>query len=243
MKNTMILEKLKNLNMYYTHPSYALEQKLLHEIKMGSLEEAMQTVHQINKSERATLAKDSKRSTKNSLIGSCTLFTRAIIDAGVDPEDAFDLSDVFITHIEGLENEDELQTFEYEMVTAFVKTVNQSRLFNFPYPISKVVKYIHEHVTSKLTVIDLAEIANTSPDYLSKIFHKEIGMTISQYIKKEKIEVAKQFLIYDNMKITDIAILLEYCNSAYFSNVFKAETGQTPAEFRRLAGKTTKDIY
>jgi YesN/AraC family two-component response regulator len=243
MKNTMILEKLKNLNMYYNHPSYILEQKLLHEIKMGSLEDAMQTVHQINESERATLAKSSTRSIKNSLIGSCTIFTRAIIDAGVNPEDAFDLSDVFIKHIEGLEKEAELQTFEYEMVTAFVKTVNQSRLFNFPYPISKVVTYIHEHVTSKLTVIDLADIAHTSPDYLSKIFHKEIGMTISQYVKKEKIEMAKQFLKYDNMKITDIAILLEYCNPAYFSNVFKAETGQTPAEYRRLTNQITENIY
>jgi len=241
MKNTMILEKLKNLNMYYNHPSYVLEQKLLNAIKMGSLENSMQAVHLINESERATLAKDSTRSIKNSLIGSCTLFTRAVIDAGVDPEDAFDLSDVFIKHIEGLEDEKELLAFEYEMVTAFVKTVNQSRLFNFPYTISKVVRYIHEHATSKLTVTDLAELAHTSSDYLSKIFHKEVGMTISQYIQKEKIEVAKQFLIYEDMKITDIAILLEYCNSAYFSNVFKAETGQTPGEFRKLANRNSSN--
>lgn len=234
MKNSLIREKLKNLDIHYKHPSYTLEQKLLNEIKQGYLIQSRITLEEINALERPTLARDSIRSIKNSLIGSCTLFTRAAIEAGIDSEDAFDLSDVFIKHLEGIDKEFDLLEFEYEMLETFIKLVQNTVIFNYPFPISKIVKYIYENSTTKITVSHLAEMTHLSPDYLAKIFFKEVGISITDYIQKQKIEVAKNFLQYTEMKITDIATLLEYCNPGYFSSVFKHHTGHTPVSFRKL---------
>ncbi len=233
MKDSLIKEKLKNLDSHYNHPSYSLEKKLLKEIKMGMLHEALNTLHKITGLERPSLARDSMRSIKNSLIGSCTLFTRAVIEAGIDSEDAFDLSDVFINHIESLDKQEYLIKFEYEMVEDFIKLIQQSKIYNYPYPISTVVKYIYENATTKLTVSSLARLIHLSPDYLSKLFHNEVGIPMTDYIQQQKIEVAKSFLEFTEMKVTDISTLLEFCNLGYFSNVFKKHTGLSPIAFRK----------
>jgi YesN/AraC family two-component response regulator len=233
VKNSLIKEKLKNLDIHYKHPSYALECKLLKEIRQGYLSSAAHTLKEINALEKPILARDSIRSTKNSLIGSCTLFTRAVIEAGVNSEDAFDLSDVFIKHIESLDKKEDLIAFEYEMLETCIKLIQNAVIFNYPFPISKVAKHIYENATSKITVSTLAELTHLSPDYLSKLFYKEVGMSITDYIQKQKVEVAKNFLEFSQMKVTDIATLLEFCNPGYFSNVFKNHTGMSPALYRK----------
>lgn len=234
MKSLLIKEKLKNYNLHYRHPSYYYEKKLLNEMRLCLLDEALHTLKEINTLDRPALAYDSIRSLKNSLIGSCTIFTRAVIEAGIDYEDAFNLSDVFIKHIESLDHEKELKEFEYKMVKDFIELIQEDRIKEHPYPISKVVKYIYENASSKLSVNMLAEMNNLSPNYLSKRFHQEVGIPISEYIQIQKIELAKNFLEFSEMKITDIATLLEFCNPAYFTNVFKKHTGISPNTYRKL---------
>ncbi len=237
VKNSLIREKLRNLDSHYVHPSFALETKLLREIEYGYLEEALATQKRILMDERPKLAKDSLRSTKNALIASCTLFTRSAIAGGIIPEDAFNLSDVFINQIETFEHPKDCVGFEYDMIKSFTRLVQQSKVYDYPYPISKVVKYIYVNATSKLSVASVAEFCNLSPDYLSKIFHKEVGITMTDYIHIQKIEVAKHFLEFSKMSITEIATLLEFCNPAYFSNVFKKYMLMTPLAYRKKYGQ------
>ena len=73
--------------------------------------------------------------------------------------------------------------------------------------------------------------------YLSKIFHKEVGITMTDYIHIQKIEVAKHFLEFSKMSITEIATLLDFCNPAYFSNVFKKHMQMTPLAYRKKYGQ------
>lgn len=233
MKNSLIREKLKNIDSNYSHPSYFFERKMLNDIRMGHLTNAITDLDLINKIERPTLAKGSIRSIKNSLIASCTLFTRAAIEAGIDSEDAFDLSDVFINHIEILDNGADLSSFEYEMLEDFVKLVQKNRAGNFPYPISKIIKYIYENATDKLSVKLLADIFNLSPDYLSKLFHTSVGVHLCDYIQIQKVELGKSYLEFTDLSIRDISTLLEFCNPAYFTNVFKKNTGISPKTYRK----------
>lgn len=233
MKNSMIKEKLRNLDMHYTHPSYFLEKKLLRQIKMGLKSDVIATLDEINALQRASLARDTLRSIKNSLIASCTLFTRSAIESGVDSEDAFDLSDVFIKEIETYDNESQLLQFEYTMANSFISLVQTSKLNKYPYPTSRVVRIIYEGVTTKLSLIDIADKVNLSPDYLSKLFHKEVGCTVSEFIQQQKIETAIYFLEYTDLKITEISTILEYCNPGHFSNTFRKHALCTPAEYRK----------
>ena len=104
MSEKIIYSKIEKYASYYKHPSYYLERKMLNALKRGIRKEAIETLNVINRMERARLADSPVRSVKNSLIASCTLFTRAAIDADVPPEDAFSHSDVHILEIEALNN-------------------------------------------------------------------------------------------------------------------------------------------
>ena len=77
--------------------------------------------------ERARLADSPVRSVKNSLIASCTLFTRAAIDADVPPEDAFSHSDVHILEIEALNNLYLLKKYEYIMLEDYFQLIEKYR--------------------------------------------------------------------------------------------------------------------
>lgn len=233
MNSGLIKEKLQNYNRFYSHPSYSMEKKLISEIKSGMLDRALASLDALNTLEKSRLAYDSIRSLKNSQIASCTLFSRAAIEGGVDPEDAFSLSDSFIKEIEMLSKEKDLMLLEYNMVKEFVGLVKQSNVRKYTRPIAKVVSYINEHTSSKLSVSLLAEVAHLSPDHLSKVFFEEVGVHLTHYIQQRKIEVSKVFLVHSDMKISDIAAVLEFCNAAYFSSVFKKHTGISATKYRK----------
>ena len=70
------------------------------------------------------------------------------------------------------------------------------------------------------------------PIYLSELFKKETNMNISNYITAYRIERAKEMLQDIENKIYDVANLVGYDDSRYFSQVFKKHTGMTPTQYR-----------
>lgn len=70
--------------------------------------------------------------------------------------------------------------------------------------------------------------------YLSNLFSSVEGVTIEQYLIQQKIEKAKELLIYDELSLTEIAWRLGYSSVSHLSNQFRKVTGQTPSKFRSL---------
>jgi two-component system response regulator YesN len=221
-----------NLNFYY-HPSYALEQQLMDCIIRCDRNGAKEVLNQINSLERAKLASEPIRSLKNSLICSCTLFTRAVIHGGVLPEDAFNLSDVMIRQIEKLDSVHDLVELEYEMVNCFIDTLKATEKLEYNPLVNKAITYIHREIfNDKLSLEKIAEFAGVHPGYLSKIFKESVGMSIPEYINRKKIEDSKFFLLHTDSQLSEIAQMLGYCNQSYYTSLFKKYTGMTPGQYK-----------
>lgn len=233
MNINFIKHKMDKLDSNYKHPSYYLEKKLIQEITGCLLEDAMDTLNIINSLERAVLAQSPMRSLKNSLIGSCTLFSRAAIEANVNAEDVFSMSDMMILKIEAIRDMKTLQAYEYTMVREFISLIEASRISHHSYQVTTMIKYIHTHITENITLDDLVKITNNSKAYLSRLFKKEMGATIIDYIHEQKIEVSKKFLDHSYMSIADVAILFNFCSATYYSRTFKKYTGLTPSQYRK----------
>jgi len=73
--------------------------------------------------------------------------------------------------------------------------------------------------------------------YLSKIFSKVRKTTIEHFIIVHKIERVKQFLLYDNLTLSEIALRLHYSSPAHLSSQFKKVTGITPSRFKKSKSK------
>jgi YesN/AraC family two-component response regulator len=195
---------------------------------------AQEVLEQINSLERAKLASEPIRSLKNSLICSCTLFTRAIINGGILPEDAFSLSDVMIRQIEKIDSFESLKVLEYEMVTCFIDTLKSADRLEYNHVVNRAITYIHQEILHDLSLENIANFAGVHPGYLSKIFKESVGMIIPEYINRKKIEDSKYFLLHTTSRLSDIAQMFGYCNQSYYTALFKKYTGMTPGQYKSI---------
>lgn len=93
-------------------------------------------------------------------------------------------------------------------------------------------RYIHENYTSNLSLPEIAEYAHLSPFYLSNLFSKANGSTITDYINSVRLQKACELLTTTNMMIYEIAAAVGYENVTYFSKIFKKTYGITPLEYK-----------
>lgn len=74
-------------------------------------------------------------------------------------------------------------------------------------------------------------------NYISNLFSSVEGITIEQFIIRQKIEKVKELLFYDELTLSEIAYRMGYSSGAYLTNQFKKVTGMTPGLFRKLHNK------
>lgn len=103
--------------------------------------------------------------------------------------------------------------------------------------VENVRKYIDMHYADQISLSYLSELFHINNAYLSEIFKIHVGKNFSDYLNHLRMENACIFLKDNQLKIIDIAHLVGFSNSGYFSTVFKKYYGQTPAEFRSIARK------
>ena len=94
-----------------------------------------------------------------------------------------------------------------------------------------VKKYIVEHIEEKLTLNNVAEVFNISPNYLSILFSKHNDIGFSDFINQSKIEAAKKMLVDGDYKIYEVSDVLGFESAFYFSRVFKKVTGLSPRDY------------
>lgn len=98
--------------------------------------------------------------------------------------------------------------------------------------VTTIKNYIHSHLESDLTRESLAAMVYLTPDYLSHLFKRETGFSLTNYIIYERIEEAKRMLAGTDKSVSEIATRCGFQNISYFSRQFRRFTGVTPREFR-----------
>lgn len=101
-------------------------------------------------------------------------------------------------------------------------------------PIRKIINYIAASYDSDISLEQLAGRMGITPDYLSHLFTKEVGISFSTYVKKYRIGVAKKMMLDSDCKIREIGRKTGYGDPKYFSKVFREVTGLSPREYIRM---------
>lgn len=99
--------------------------------------------------------------------------------------------------------------------------------------LGQVIQYIDRHFSEKITLEQLAKRTHISKSYLTRRFRQFTGETIVNYINKLRIQYAREMLVNSEKNITEIAWAVGFDSPKYFHRVFKKETGESPAAFRR----------
>ena len=104
-----------------------------------------------------------------------------------------------------------------------------------PTRVKRIVHYINEHLGSELKRDDIAEKMNLSPDYMTRIFKAEMGVSLKEYIIQQKMKHAQVMLRTTTLPINFIAAKVGYSNFSHFSFTYKKALGITPQEERKKA--------
>ena len=95
------------------------------------------------------------------------------------------------------------------------------------------ISYIANHYSEELSAEVLASAVYLTPDYLSRLFKKATGKSISQYIRQYRMEKAKDALLHTRKKVIDIGIESGYPNYSYFCQSFREYFGSSPEKYRQ----------
>ena len=101
------------------------------------------------------------------------------------------------------------------------------------YAIRRAINYIREHYSENISLDMLSEQLEITPEYLSALFNKEVGINFSTFLKQFRISQAKRLLKGTDYKIYEIAAQVGYNDPKYFNRVFKEEIGVSPGDYRQ----------
>jgi two-component system, response regulator YesN len=107
--------------------------------------------------------------------------------------------------------------------------------------VDSVIEYIGEHLEDKLTLQQLADYVYLHPQYLSRLFKQEKGITITEFITMKRIEKSKSLLISTQESITDISEKCGFTDLNYFSRVFSKIEGVSPKKYRQYEQTLRKE--
>ncbi|WP_379134234.1 helix-turn-helix domain-containing protein [Paenibacillus sp. sgz500958] len=134
--------------------------------------------------------------------------------------------------ISGLESRGEVMGQIDVLAEQVMEEVKKTRFSSGLQLAEAVRKYVEENFSYELTLSSLADMFHINETYLSGLFKQHVGITFSDYVTALRISKAEQLLRENELKLTDIAMLVGYSTSSYFSTCFKKSFGKSPKEYR-----------
>ena len=176
---------------------------------------------------------DPVRNLKNYCIIMNTLLRKAAEQGGVHPIHLDEMSSRYAWKIEAIPSLSEGQGMMDEMFLSYCQLVKKHSVRNYSALIQQAIIYIDSDLEGDLSLNMLAEKLNVNGSYLSTLFKKEMGQTITDYITTKRVTLAMRLLGTTKMQIQAVAQKCGIPDVNYFTKKFKKATGRTPKEYRQ----------
>ena len=234
--------ELKKMNLSsedieLTNERYNLENLKLKYIKLGNYEKALKYEREMSALSELSqrIPNNIFRALKNGVFISSAIIRKSVEEIGVPPTFIHDLSSKIFSWIENASTIAEVRKINEDIIKEYSKLClfHNEKYNSFNPNIKNALLFIDINKDRFVTLSEVAEFISLNPEYLSRLFKKEMGMNFKDYIQKNKIDLAINYLKEGNLKISEIAFKLDYCNVENFSKAFKKHQNITPAEFRK----------
>lgn len=238
MKQSIVLEKQKIIER-----GHQLREKLLKSIEYGDVEKTFDYIKEVDDLIQGDLLDLLKRnpgnrlrSYKNFLLSHNTLYGYAAGKGGLSAVQSHYMTEKYAILIEHSETISRLEHLHQDMLKYYS---NPKHRFNYRKErslVSKVESFIEQNFSEEISIEEIAEYLYVHPSHLMRTFKQEKKMTISHYRNKKRLAEAKHLLKYSHLPITEIAYMVGFKSSQYFSRIFKRAFGETPNEYRKRFG-------
>lgn len=225
------LQKLRENQSFHT--PYKDEIRLLSCIKHGDISKLFEELGNLMKDGIfvGQMSKNNLQQKKYMAVSCITLATRYAIQGGLNESEAYRFSDVTICEIDSINDEDQVIGHLAIKIAELTKAVkdNSEKMLYSPH-VRKCMAYINKNLNKKIKIKDIADECGLSCDYISQIFKKEVGETISSFIIRQKLETAES-LLFNGVDNNKISYMLGFCSQSHFISSFKKYYGKTPKEY------------
>ena len=219
---------------YMIRQAYSLEEEVLYNIRKGFADKVDELVIERDRL-RLLLPSDSLKENVTAGIALLGAARRSAVSGGMKMEESQALFRSYSGQLQVCRDNIEAYRLMHDALCAFaegVQSVSVLFLDNYPDTIKNCIQVIHDHMPGKITLEELSEEVHLTPKYLSALFCKETGTSLSQFITSMRIDEAKQMLTNTEMSYLEISTALDYCSQSHFTSTFKKIVGITPKEYR-----------
>ena len=219
---------------------YAFENELIRAVSLGQLHKESQLLSAFSDQAFEKRLPDALRNAKNYGVIMNTLLRKAAENGGVHPVYLNRVSSEFAAKIEHMSELSETSALMCEMFRTYCRLVRKHALQHFSLVVQKTILIIDSDLSASLSLKSLADHQSVSAGYLSTIFKKETGKTLSEYIREKRIRHASHLLATTHLQIQTVALHCGIMDVQYFSKTFKKLTGKTPKEYRESVKQPPK---
>lgn len=216
----------------YIEERYKAENELIDLIAAGDEQKALHQMRKLMSFSFENRFSGSLRQCRHGLIIANTLMRKAAERAGVHPYHIDALSKIIAGEILNISEEAQRDVLLDRMVREYTRCVRQYAMKQFTAPVKETMRYINTHLDGDLSLMTLSGASHLSQSYLSNLFSRETGMTLTEYITRQRIFRAVKLLEKDNLSISETAERIGILDVNYFTKIFKKVTGMTPSRYR-----------
>lgn len=162
------------------------------------------------------------------------LACRAAIRGGLPAMLAFQVGETYMSQISSLVSSESIGLLISQAVFDLTRRVSSLKINRHSDNLlMDAIRFIQENHTRPLTVSEVADHVGYNRNYLSRKFRKELHFDITSFIRKCRLEHAKELLAYSSKSISEISSYLCFSSQSHFQNTFKKALGMTPLEYRK----------
>lgn len=225
---------------------YAYENEMMNLVSLGLSRRTELMLRSFSQHTIEQRTADPVRNLKNYAIISNTLMRKAAERGGVHPVYLDRTSSVFAKRVETITDFSTASSLLIDMARSYCRLVRKHASNNYSPFIQKTVTYIDANISGDLSLRTLAALQNLNASYLSALFHKETGKTVTDYVNARRMDSAAKLLRTTQLQIQTIAGHCGINDSNYFSKTFKKYYGISPLQFREqnhpsLPGSTSEN--
>ncbi len=212
---------------------YAVESAMLDAISRGDIAGATYQQNLFMGFSLDQRVTDRLRDVKDMIIALNTLCRKAIQQAAVHPLYIDGISGQFVTEIESAENPEQVTALIPKMIRHYCLLVQQHSLARYSATVRDCLNYIEFHYMEPLSLENLAARFSVNKNYLSARFHKEVEVTVTDYINQTRVNRATGLLRHTALSVQQIAEQCGFTDANYFTRTYKKIQGFTPNEYRK----------
>ena len=220
-------------NMSNLELRYAYENELMQAVSLGQTHKAELLLGGFSKLSFERRVADPVRNLKNYCIIMNTLLRKAAESGGVHPLYLDRVSADYARKIETVSSSNLVQHLMEEMFRDYCRLVKKNATQHYSPPVQKAILHITNHLNCDLSLKTLSAEQNMNASYLSALFKKETGQTVTDFVNQTRVQQAERLLGTTKLQIQTVAQHCGISDVNYFSKIFKKYTGKSPIQYRK----------